>query len=563
MGAAAPAPFSAADRQARGDVSAAVLISAAALGLALYMAPAAWLPLQRTNEAMYAYPPIEMLRTGDYLVPRYESQQFLEKPPLSWWIIAASYRLFGISPFAGRLPSMAASLATVLLLGHWVSRRSGMRAGVAASLVLLFLPQFAVYARTYAADSFLTLAIALAAAALDDACRREGSNPLRGALAGAALALAFYFKGLVGIVLPAGGVAAGLLLDRVRPTSVFRRGAWAFAVFLALVTPWHWAMTNRLGAGFWRTFYWSNQFLRGATKLFMVSPRGPFFYLGVLAWSAFPWSLLLAGSLARPPRPAGAQDRGGRPSSLPLGFFGFGFVFLSCLVMKREVYLMPLYPAVAVLVAESLSNGMGGESRWRRLPWLVAAVLTAAVLVFWARGARDFSALVGSGRAALLGVGIAGIAVALAAGARRPRAFSALAASALFGGVLFFGLALCEERLEARDPLPAWGERLRRECASGCDGFLLGLDALSLDFYTRFEWVWVADPSTEIPRRVRHRKAFLVMWSELDVMLKNMPFPWRVIEKGEVPSPQWTLEALGLRRRSPFQSLSLVELSPP
>lgn len=530
----------------------AAAFAAVLAGLALYLFPAARLPLQRTNEAMYAAPPIRMLEAGDYLVPRYENRDFLEKPPLAWWIIAASYRVLGISPFAERLPAVAASLATVVLVGVWVSRRSGRQAGLAAALVLMFTLQFAVYARTFAADAFLTLATVLAAAALDDACRREGSDSRRGLVAGAALALAFGFKGLVGLVLPAGAVGVGLLLDRLRPARLFRRAAWACAALFALLAPWHWAMTQRLGTEFWRVFYWDNQFLRGATNLYMVSPRGPLFYLGVLAWSAFPWSLLVLASLSRR-----------RTSSLPHGLLVFGLVFWSCLVMKREVYLMPLFPAVAVLVAEAWPRERDETSRWRRLPWILGAAILSAAAVFWARGFPGLAALVGAGRAAIVGAGIVLLAAALAAGAWMRRPGRAVPAAALACGILLLALALGEERLERRDPLPAWGERLRRECGSACDGFLLGMDAYSLDFYSRFEWVWVADPAREIPRKMRHRRAFLVMWSELDVMLRELPFSWRVVEKGEVLSGQWAAAALGLRKGSPFRSVSLVEITAP
>src|SRR5262249_41279988 len=281
-------------------------------------------------------------------------------------------------------------------------RRSGSGAAVGAALVLMFTLQFSVYARTFAADSFLTLAAVLAAAALDDACRREGSDARRGLLAGAALALPFGFKGLVGIVLPCGAVAAGLLFDRDRPLRPLARGAWAALALAALLAPWHIAMTRRLGSAFWRSFYWDNQLLRGATRKYMPSPRGPLFYLGVLAWAAFPWSLLLPATLSRR-----------KPSSLPLGLFLFGIGFLSCLVMKREVYLMPLFPAMAVSIAEAGNESKGWRIQWRRYAWIGGALLLAGAGYFWARGFSGLSSLVGPWLALSVGAGIALLAVAL------------------------------------------------------------------------------------------------------------------------------------------------------
>src|SRR5436853_310847 len=84
-------------------------------------------PLQTGNESMYAVPPIYMLQSRDFLVPRFEGGIFLDKPPLAHWFIAGSYGLFGISVASERLPGALASLATVLAVYLWVRRRSGER----------------------------------------------------------------------------------------------------------------------------------------------------------------------------------------------------------------------------------------------------------------------------------------------------------------------------------------------------------------------------------------------------------------------------------------------------
>src|SRR5262249_26851491 len=101
---------------------------------------------------------------------------------------------------------------------------------------------------------------------------------------------------------------------------------------------------------------------------------------------AIAWSLLL---------PADSRFRGlslelflpqslrrERPSSVPLGWLLFGLVFWSVLVMKREVYLMPLFPAVAILVAERLDREATREDPQPRLAWTIAAGVLALVLLF-------------------------------------------------------------------------------------------------------------------------------------------------------------------------------------
>jgi 4-amino-4-deoxy-L-arabinose transferase-like glycosyltransferase len=66
------------------------------------------------NEAFYAETPREMLVTGDYLAPRFNFEPRAQKPPLTYWVILASYRIFGVSEFAVRLPGALAAIATLL-----------------------------------------------------------------------------------------------------------------------------------------------------------------------------------------------------------------------------------------------------------------------------------------------------------------------------------------------------------------------------------------------------------------------------------------------------------------
>jgi len=502
-------------------VSRALAFAALALGLYLYLGRIDRTPLQRGNEAMYAFPPIQMVTSGDYLVTRYQGEHFLDKPSLSFWIIAASYHLLGISVFAARLPTAIAGLLTILILGLWVRRRSGNRYGLLASLALMFSFEFVFLAMTFAADAFLTLAVLAAVLALDEACRREKGSDLKwGLLCGSLLALAFFCKGLVGIVLPVGAVSIGLLLDRQRPARVFRRGAWGLLCLIVLLAPWHWAMAHRLGAEFWRVFYWENQFLRGATRLYMRGVRGPFYYLGVLAWAIFPWSLLLPGSAGRR-----------RPSSLPVAWLLFGLVFWSPLVMKREVYLVPVLPAAAALASE----GFAGEGRfataWRRIAWVLAAVLVFGVLILWGRGFGSLAAFVGPGAAIFHGVALAAFAAALSAAALAPRHPRALFATALACGALCLALRILDERLARFDPLPDWGERIRRDCGAECDAFLYGLNATSLDFYSRLDWIWLDDPARQLPARMRHRKGFLVLLTSLEPELARLSVPWEVVDR--------------------------------
>ncbi|HEY1435101.1 MAG TPA: glycosyltransferase family 39 protein [Thermoanaerobaculia bacterium] len=503
-------------------LSLALALAAIALALYLYLGRLDGTPLQRGNEAMYASPPALMLENGDYLVPRYRGEHFLDKPILPFWIVAASYRLLGVSVSAERLPTAIAGLMTALVLGLWIRRRGGDRAGLLAGLILAFSFLFVFTGMTFAADAFLTFALVAASIVLDQACRREdGSDAFWGALSGLALAAGFGFKGLIGLVLPVGAVATTLLLDRRWPVRAWRRGAWAFAVIVALLAPYHWAMDRRLGKEFWDVFYWRNQFLRGASRLYMRPHRGVLYYVGVLAWGLFPWSFLVPASLGRR-----------RPSSLPLGALVFGLAFWSPLVMKREVYAVTLLPAAAALVAERIGTRRSGKAlRWESGLWALAALLTLALVGFWVRAYPSLARAAGAAVSIFAGVTLVALTLTLLACAIQPRRSRALFATVLACGLVCLAGRLADERFGRFDPLPAWGARARAACAAGCDGFVYGEEVTSLEFYSGFEWTPVLDPGREIPVLRRHDQAFLLVKTSLEPALAELPLKWEVLDR--------------------------------
>jgi 4-amino-4-deoxy-L-arabinose transferase-like glycosyltransferase len=542
--------ISAGSREAWDPLARAIAVIAFALGLYLYLGRLASSPLQTGNESMYAYPAIHMIESGDYLIPQFENGNFLEKPPLVWWLVAASYKIFGVSVAASRFPGAIASLATILAVFLFVRRRRGNRAAALAALVLMFSYAYWTYTRYFAADTFLTLAVTLSVFSLDAMARRsEGADVVRGGLAGAALALAFAFKGLAGLVIPVGGVALALLLDRTTPIRVWRRGLPALLVLAVILAPWHWAMTQRLGSDFWRVFYWKNQFLRGSTNLY-ASSRGLFYYLPILAFAAFPWSFLLPQSLRRR-----------KTSSAPLGWFLFGFVFWSLLVMKREVYLMPLFPALAILVAERLDREAAREDPQPRVSWAMAAgvIVLALTLVLWIFG--FLSRLLGVDSVA--GIVLAGalLLVVLLIGARTHERARLPFAVALACGLTFLALERLDERINRYDPIPNWGERIRQECADGCDGFYVSLNMAEQEYYTRFNWAPLARPQ-ELVGRTHHRKAFMIMDSSWEPQLAEIPMRSEVIDRRPWLAGNW-IAAAWKPGKSALESLSLVRIEVP
>src|SRR5580704_8988061 len=115
--------------------------------------------LLEPDEGRYAQIPKEMLAHHSWVVPTLQGEAYLDKPPLMYWLVALSYRAFGISPEAARLvPALCVHLT--ILAVYFIGRRStGERAAFWAALLLAVAPGFVSVARLLLLDGLLTLCV--------------------------------------------------------------------------------------------------------------------------------------------------------------------------------------------------------------------------------------------------------------------------------------------------------------------------------------------------------------------------------------------------------------------
>ncbi|HJV60627.1 MAG TPA: glycosyltransferase family 39 protein, partial [Albitalea sp.] len=172
-----------------------------------WLAATAWMrPLALPDEGRYVGVAWEMLRSGQWAVPTLDGMPFFHKPPLFYWITAASMAVFGPGVLAARAASLLGALIAAVSVALFVQRWQGERASRRVQIVLLTTPLFFGGAQFANLDMLvagcISAAIVLAAHAL--LCLERG-RPGRGALAGAFVfaALGMLAKGLIGGVLPA------------------------------------------------------------------------------------------------------------------------------------------------------------------------------------------------------------------------------------------------------------------------------------------------------------------------------------------------------------------------
>jgi 4-amino-4-deoxy-L-arabinose transferase-like glycosyltransferase len=421
--------------------------------------------LLEPDEARYAEIPREMLATGNWLVPRLNGVDYFEKPPLAYWLNAVSISALGRNPFAARLASRLAAVGTVLVLLLGLRRDLGERAALWAALVCLSGPLFFGLGRTNLTDGALTFCLTLAVVAIYRFLRaRENGARAPGwaALAGLSCGLAVLAKGLIGVVLPGGALLLWCLIRRrARPIGELL-WSWAPVLFLAATVPYFWAV-ERAAPGFSWFFWIHEHFLRYTTA--EARRPGPVYYFAALFAAGFlPWTFFLGPVFARLRRGA-ARDRG-RSADLWFGLFAaVVLVFFSLSRSKLPPYILPVFPAAAVLVARGLGERFEGSDRpllGHALFWTLAA---PAGIAAGLRGGdlRELgvTGLAVAGAAVMLGGSWAAWAVSRRDG--RAGVLTVLGAWSIFYAVLIFAFP----RLAAERSAHALAEAARRAEADG------------------------------------------------------------------------------------------------
>ena len=321
----------------------------------------------------------EMHVGGDHVTPRLNDEPFLEKPPLFYWLVSAAYGVAGgPGETAGRAVPAIAGLLTVLLTFVLARALLGERTAFLAALVLLTSFQFLYIARRTMIDMPLTLATTAACVGLYRGL--EGSGRGRRAwllLAYASLAAALMFKGIVGAGIP-GLAVTGWIAARRDVRAIARLGLVP-GILIALVPIGLWvaALHARLGPDAVREFVLVNNVLRftgGAAK----GHDNPFwYYLPTLLEDMAPWSALLPFAFVAATGAAARRHPALRDLAL---WFGLPLVLLSIASTKRGIYLLPIYPPAAILVAWWLAGGEGAPDPPRRGRRLAQGLLLFALI---------------------------------------------------------------------------------------------------------------------------------------------------------------------------------------
>jgi 4-amino-4-deoxy-L-arabinose transferase-like glycosyltransferase len=381
------------------------------------------------DEPLYASCAREMWERNDWVVPRYNGDYFFDKPPLMFWTMIAGFEMFGITEFAARFWSAVLGVGTALLTFHLgrllFNAKVGLWAGLAMSSHILFT----ISARAATVDSALTFVTTLAvllflvATRSSNWCGSTTAAPtgscwggsctatpasqsglafvprswLLFALIYACMGVAVLGKGPVGFLLPVATLGLFLLIMNqpappeglqpktrsgriaawiramLRPFTPghFFRVTWAMrpltaaVVVAAVALPWY-VLVGQRTDGVWLKAF----FLKYNAEAYLspsLGHSGPFFYhfVAVLIFF-FPWAVFLTPTLLQTVRRI-RERHPWRPGYVLMAcWLGVFFAFWSACSTKLPHYVLPAYPALALLTGCFLHDWLADPARVSR-----------------------------------------------------------------------------------------------------------------------------------------------------------------------------------------------------
>ena len=342
-------------------------------------------PLANPDEGRYTEIPREMAASGDFVTPRLNGVKYFEKPPLVYWLSALTFRQFGVNEFTARLWGGLFSLGGVLITYVAARVMYGRGAGIGAAIALSTTLFYYALSQIMLLDMAVAVTMSGAMFAFILAMREpRGRRRLGFFLACYAfMALATLAKGLIGIAIPGAVMFLWVvLLNRWR-------ALWPFyplvggGLLLAIAAPWH-IYAARANADFLNFYFIHEHWLRFTTRIHgRYQPW--WFFLPILLVGLFPWIFFIWRAV----RESLAGGWKARQANAEAWFLVIWVVFIMVFFSKSQSklipYILPVFPAIAVLCGRSLAavwQGRPGDN-FRAGGWAFigsAVVLLVAII---------------------------------------------------------------------------------------------------------------------------------------------------------------------------------------
>ncbi len=339
------------------------------------------------NEAFYVETPREMMERGDYINPTFNYEPRVNKPVLSYWIVAGFYHLFGVSVGVERLP-IAIGGIVLIVTAFFLARaaapdRYSTAAAWWAALGLAVSPRLLMFARRIFIDIYISMFMALTLLFFALAERYPRRRRLFLVLMYACVGLGILTKGPIAALLPGLVFAVYLIVHRELGRTREMLLPLGTLIVLVIVVPWYAALYQQSGWAPIKSFLFGENVARYVDGVGVNADRPFWWYLPVVFSDSFPWSLFLFPAAALWLRERVGARRAGdvdfRIRTL-LWIWILGIVgFFSLSAGKQDLYIYPIVPALVALAGIVIARAL--EPQAPETPRLTLVMMTIGGLL--------------------------------------------------------------------------------------------------------------------------------------------------------------------------------------
>lgn len=326
------------------------------------------IPLLDPDEPVYAETPKEMLLYDDFISPKIFGEYWYDKPPMYYWLVTLSYKIFGINDFAARFPSASLAVICVLVMLYFGNKMFNKRTGMVSALILLTSIEYFYLGKAAVTDITLNLFLT---------CSLFSFITKKYYLFYFFAGLAVLTKGPIGLFFP--GVIVFIYLAITKNLRELARIKLpvGIVIFSIVALPWYAIMYHLHGATFIETFLGFHNITRFTTP---EHPSGVlwYYYIPVLIIGFFPWITLLIQSIYH--SLIHFRDKFNELIFLNVWLI-LVFLFFSISQTKLVSYILPMYPPMAMLVGWYIDQLGNNYNAKRQYSWsILSCILIVGII---------------------------------------------------------------------------------------------------------------------------------------------------------------------------------------
>ncbi|UBM59113.1 glycosyltransferase family 39 protein [Marinilongibacter aquaticus] len=317
------------------------------------------------DAAQYAFMGLEMLQNKSYLQVFLRGTDYLDKPPLIFWMGTLSYSLFGVSNFAYKLPAVLFLITAIYSTFKFGSLWYNKRAGLFAALILASSQAFFLMSNDVRTDGYLTGSVALAMWQISLYLKKgHWKNIL---FASFALALGMMSKGPITLIIAASAIGGHLLFKQQWKKIFDYKWLLMLLAILVFLLPMCYGLYTQFdlhpekfvygldGPSGLRFFFWTQSFGRITGEIYWANDTSFFFFFHTILWDFQPWiSIFVVALVLR----VFYFVSGKKKSQELITLFGFvlPFIALSLSHYKLPHYIFVLLPFASIITADYLCS---------------------------------------------------------------------------------------------------------------------------------------------------------------------------------------------------------------